>query len=302
MKKLFFIIGIFLLTTIALFSQVAVNTDGSAPDNSAMLEVKSTAKGVLFPRMTRSQISFILNPANGLVVFCTTNSKFYTFIAGDHMWKEILYGEGFISLFSCGSPITINHDSLGGVAPVNKTVTYATVTNIPGEPSKCWITSNLGANHQATAVNDGSEASAGWYWQFNRKQGYMHDGTTRTPSATWISSIIENSDWTAANDPCSIELGDGWRIPTLVEWSNVNAANGWTNWNGPWSSPLKMHAAGYLDNSTGSRYNIGIYGLYWSSVQNSTVSGSNTGFDNVSIGMNHDYKATGYSLRCLRNN
>ncbi|MEI7726829.1 MAG: hypothetical protein WCK09_17095, partial [Bacteroidota bacterium] len=179
---------------------------------------------------------------------------------------------------------------------------YATVTNIPGEPAKCWITSNLGASHQATAVNDGSEASAGWYWQFNRKLGYMHDGTTRTPGATWISSIIENSDWTAANDPCSLELGDGWRIPTLAEWSNVNASGGWTNWNGPWNSPLKMHAAGYLDHSTGLRYNIGVYGMYWSSVQNSTVSGSNMGFDNVSIGMNHDYKATGYSLRCLRNN
>ncbi|MEI7727653.1 MAG: hypothetical protein WCK09_21270, partial [Bacteroidota bacterium] len=141
MKKLLFVIGILLFNSSVLFSQVAVNNDGSAPDNSAMLEVKSTAKGVLFPRMTLSQISFILNPANGLTVFCTTNNKFYTFIAVDQIWKEILFGYGNISLFSCGSPITINHDSLGGVAPVNKTITYATVTNIPGEPAKCWITS-----------------------------------------------------------------------------------------------------------------------------------------------------------------
>ena len=59
----------------------------------------------------------------------------------------------------------------GTVAPVDKTVTYGTVTNIPGETSKCWITSNLGADHQATAVNDATEASAGWYWQFNRHTG-----------------------------------------------------------------------------------------------------------------------------------
>ncbi|MEI7983555.1 MAG: hypothetical protein WCI71_18045, partial [Bacteroidota bacterium] len=81
---------------------------------------------------------------------------------------------------TCGS-LTVNHVA-GTVAPVTKTVTYGTVTNIPGEHSKCWITSNLGANHQATAVNDATELSAGWYWQFNRKQGYKHDGTTRTPN------------------------------------------------------------------------------------------------------------------------
>ncbi len=83
--------------------------------------------------------------------------------------------------FSCGaSTITINH-AAGAVAPVTKTVTYGTVTNIPGETSKCWITSNLGADHQASAVSDATEASAGWYWQFNRKQGYKHDGTTKRP-------------------------------------------------------------------------------------------------------------------------
>jgi hypothetical protein len=62
--------------------------------------------------------------------------------------------------FICGSSLTISHVA-GAVAPVNKTVTYGTVTNIPGETSKCWITSNLGADHQATAVSDATEPSAG---------------------------------------------------------------------------------------------------------------------------------------------
>jgi len=33
-------------------SQVAINNDGSLPDNSAILDVKSTNKGMLLPRMT----------------------------------------------------------------------------------------------------------------------------------------------------------------------------------------------------------------------------------------------------------
>jgi hypothetical protein len=65
----------------------------------------------------------------------------------------------FTTLPTCGT-ITVYHAS-GLVAPVSKTVTYATTTNIPGEPIKCWITSNLGSDHQATAVNDATEASAG---------------------------------------------------------------------------------------------------------------------------------------------
>jgi hypothetical protein len=49
----------------------------------------------------------------------------------------------------CGLPVTVNHVTSGGVSPVNKTVTYGSVANVPGEPVKCWMTSNLGADQQA---------------------------------------------------------------------------------------------------------------------------------------------------------
>jgi hypothetical protein len=221
---------------VRLFSQaVGINDDGSDPDNSAMVDIKSTSKGFLIPRMTQNQIELIVNPANGLQVYCTTDDKMYIFVASASQWKEMAFGTGIITPVAtgCGAPFTINHLASGGIAPVDKTVTYGTVTNVPGEPSKCWITSNLGSDHQANAKNDASEASAGWYWQFNRKQGYKHDGTTRTPNSTWISSIVEDLQWHAANDPCTLELGTGWRIPTNAEWTNVDASGGWTNWTGP---------------------------------------------------------------------
>ena len=199
---------------------------------------------------------------------------------------------------TCGSSITINHVA-GAVAPVTKSVTYGTVTNIPGEPSKCWITSNLGADHQATAVNDATEASAGWYWQFNRKQGYKHDGATRTPNTAWIGSISENSDWTSTNDPCNIELGITWRIPTYTEWYNVDNIGGWTTWNGPWDSGVKMHAAGFLNYGDGSLTVRGSYGYYWSSTQGDATTGWNLFFNNFYSIMNSNYKAYGFSTRCI---
>ncbi len=200
--------------------------------------------------------------------------------------------------FTCGTPIIINHVA-GAVAPVDKTVTYGTVTNIPGEPSKCWITSNLGADHQATAVSDATEPSAGWYWQFNRKQGYKHTGTVRTPNTPWISSIDEDLDWQTANDPCTLELGSGWRIPTNTEWTNVNVSGNWTNWNGPWNSALKMHAAGSLYVPNGSLVNRGSIGLYWSSTQSFTTDGYRLYFSSAEIHIGGDDKPAGLSIRCL---
>ncbi|MFZ4523892.1 MAG: FISUMP domain-containing protein [Bacteroidales bacterium] len=61
-----------LVTTVAGFSQnVGINADGAAPDSSAMLDVKSSSKGFLMPRMTKTQLESISNPALGLMVFCT---------------------------------------------------------------------------------------------------------------------------------------------------------------------------------------------------------------------------------------
>jgi uncharacterized protein (TIGR02145 family) len=214
----------------------------------------------------------------------------------------IAYGNEvtFTTPWVCGCSININHLVSGGVAPVDKTVTYGTVTGIPGEPSKCWITSNLGANHKATKKNDATEPSAGWYWQFNRKQGYKHDGINRTPNTIWIDNIDENFDWEPANDPCALELGSGWRIPTYNEWNNVYTSGGWTNWDGPWSSGLKMHAAGYLYFSDGSLSLRGTTGYYWSSVQYYTYTGWLLFFNNAYSSMYQSGKPNGFSLRCLK--
>ena len=200
---------------------------------------------------------------------------------------------------TCGSSITINHVA-GSVAPVTKTTTYSTVTNVPGETSKCWITSNLGSDHQATAKDDATEASAGWYWQFNSKQGYKHDGTTRTPNTTWITYISEGSAWVPDNDPCTIELGTGWRIPTNTEWTNVDAAGNWTNWNDAWNSALKMHAAGNLESADGSLYVRGELGYYWSSVMYTLMHGRFFTFDWGSCYIGYAPKASGFPLRCIK--
>jgi hypothetical protein len=361
--------------------QVTISADNSDPDNSAMLHVKSTTKGLLPPRMTFAQRNAIVNPATGLVVICTNCNADGTGVAsiflggkwqnltdtcqvpaapaeGVHVqtntqiiwnWSAMPIATGYkwsatnnfatatdmgtatsktetgltqgtsytryvwafnacgnseptiISgqAVACGTSFTVAHTA-GTVAPVAKTVTYGTVTNIPGETAKCWITRNLGASQQPNTVNDATEAAAGWYWQFNRMQGYQHDGTTRTPNTTWITPISEDSDWESANDPCSLLLGSVWRLPTFTEWTNVDAAGNWTNWNGPFNSGLQMHAAGYLFDHNGSLNFRGSYGGYWGSTQNSSGNGWNLNFNSGGSYMGDNSKASGCSVRCLR--
>jgi uncharacterized protein (TIGR02145 family) len=62
---------ILLCNTLTLSAQVGINEDASTPDSSAMLDVKSTNKGLLPPRMTEAQREAIANPTAGLIIYCT---------------------------------------------------------------------------------------------------------------------------------------------------------------------------------------------------------------------------------------
>jgi hypothetical protein len=59
------------VATCTLSAQVAITDDSSEAHSSAMLEVKSTDKGFLPPRMTEAQRDAIANPAAGLIIYQT---------------------------------------------------------------------------------------------------------------------------------------------------------------------------------------------------------------------------------------
>ena len=81
-----------LLTTlpILLFAQSGgVAIGGGPPDSSAMLDVKSTEKGMLLPRVTTSERNAIQKPAPGLLVFDTDKQCLYMFEGVQ--WRPIGY-------------------------------------------------------------------------------------------------------------------------------------------------------------------------------------------------------------------
>ncbi|NTV82873.1 MAG: hypothetical protein HGA23_01055, partial [Bacteroidales bacterium] len=128
MKKLSFVILMIALCNLnEAAGQIGIGT--TTPAASALVDMSSTSKGVLIPRMTQTQMQSIAAPENGLQVFCTTDGKMYIYISQMALWKEVAYGAGGIAIpCSIGSSLTVTHNA-GSIAPVTKTVTYGLVTN-----------------------------------------------------------------------------------------------------------------------------------------------------------------------------
>jgi hypothetical protein len=92
MAKIFFAL-LFVVVTICVQAQnVGIGT--TTPDTSAIIEMKSTNKGILIPRITEAARLQIVDPASGLLVFqsnstSTTLKGFYYFESGDDNWYRI---------------------------------------------------------------------------------------------------------------------------------------------------------------------------------------------------------------------
>ena len=100
MKQIYFIMVFVAISALTAIGQVGINADNSAPDNSAMLDVKSTSHGFLPPRMTTAQRDLISSPANGLTIYnitklCNETYNGSSWVSNTHYISES-YGGGIV--------------------------------------------------------------------------------------------------------------------------------------------------------------------------------------------------------------
>lgn len=69
---------------------IGINETGANPHGSAILDVSSSNKGMLIPRLTTAQRTGIAAPANGLLVYDTNTSSFWFYDGG--AWVELISG------------------------------------------------------------------------------------------------------------------------------------------------------------------------------------------------------------------
>ena len=293
--RTFFVI-IALITTYSLEAQVSVSSDGSDPNPSAMLDVKSTDLGMLIPRMTSAQRDAITNPAEGLLIFNITTHCYEGYSTQDVRWYA----------FRCIGPYP-------GAIHCGDVTEILDVTNPTTQ--KTWMDRNLGASQAATDSTDALAYGDLYQWgRFADGHQCRNSGTTNTLSSTntpghgnfilvsshpydWRSTQNDNL-WQGVNginNPCP----KGYRLPTDTEWNAELASWGSNNGTGAFNSPLKLTKAGGRNYGNGNTFVVGTKGYYWSS----TISGIGSQlleFDNISASITNHSRANGRSVRCIK--
>ena len=150
--------------------------------------------------------------------------------------------------------------------------------------------------------------SAGMFYQWNRRTGWsVTDPMINSNGGTvWDNSTPTGTYWTRANDPCPV----GWRVPTQAELQSlINTGSTWTSRNdvdgrlfgwGP--NQIFLPAVGVRNLNTGSLWHVGTGGRYLSSTQSGFERAWRLWFHYDAIGTNTDYRARGFSIRCVAEN
>ena len=98
MMKAIYATVMMLFFTGSMFAQsgsVGINNDGTSPDASAMLDVSSTTKGFLPPRMTTNQRDAISSPVAGLTIYNTTKNCNETYNGSSWVTNTHYIGESY---------------------------------------------------------------------------------------------------------------------------------------------------------------------------------------------------------------
>lgn len=160
MKNLFYFI--FILLGLSVTAQVGIGVPTANMNSSAQLEVVSTTKGFLTPRMTEAQKNAIDNPAIGLLIY-QTDATFGFYYYDGSVWKTGLSSVGAISPTSTTNGATVTAGELnltpadetnGGIV-TNASQTFAGAKTFSNATTISNTTSSGSKTSGALVVNGG---------------------------------------------------------------------------------------------------------------------------------------------------
>ncbi len=203
LRRLLFTLIMLACTASILFGQVAINTDGSGPDNSAMLDVKSSDKGILIPRLTTIQRTTLSSTAvAGLMVYDTDVNKFFFF-------NGVTWDEGSVgNLWSSNGSNIYPTNAAGRIGIGFSTPTYDVDVNKSANSAFMRVKSTSG--FAGLIIDKASPGDNGYLV-------YQHNG-----SGDWYVGTVKNTDFAIST---SYSAADG---KFYIEQSTGNVGIGTT--------------------------------------------------------------------------
>jgi uncharacterized protein (TIGR02145 family) len=282
-----------------MLAQSGINT--TTPDTSAILDVYSTNKGFLPPRLTTAQRNAIATSAEGLTIYNTTVNCL-------QWWNGTVWYDGCGNNFVCGDVLSYERED------------YNTVMI----GSQCWMAENLNIGTMINGNNNQANNSTIEKYCYNNDAGNC---TTYGGLYQWAEAVQYQNGDTNTTSPTLAFSGNiqgicptGWHLPTDTEWTALtNAldisdkgsrlagnADLWTD--GALEDSPNFSTSGFLAlpaglrDTDGSFFDQSNYAFFWSS----TESGSSTAWFSLlyyvftDIYQNDIDKAIGFSVRCVQ--
>ncbi len=219
-KALYLLILVFLVK-FGNSQGVAINTDGSSANSSAMLDIKSTDRGMLIPRMTQAERNGISSPASSLLIYQTDNTPgFYYWDGGS--WVRLSVGTDsfddadadpsneFQNLSISGHNITLS-DGGGTVTVPDANTTYSAGNQLSLSGTTFNVQEGSGSGLDADLL-DGHQWS-----EITGMNGWTDDGT--------VVRLTTNSDnvGIGTNSPAEkLDVSGNLHASGVVFWGNSN--------------------------------------------------------------------------------
>lgn len=316
-KKILCLLKLFLLLVCGQLSAQYQQKIGDLPNTiepSAVLELESSSRGFLPPRMSQAQRNAIVAPSAGLMIWCTD------------------CGTGDIQFYNGNSWYGIRNVSAGGNLPLQsgglaQCDGYTTTLVVPiiTPSGRIWMDRNMGASRAATSATDyfaygclyqwgrGNDGHSSINWT-SATAGTPVNATTRsTPAPTdtpgdavFIIPSASPNDWRSDNNSTRWQVGNqvnnpcptGYRVPTRAEILTEFTTNGITNADKAYSSVLKFALAGYR--SGNSFIGPGLSFYMWTSSTSGTISSSYGVSASGAYPASFSVRATAEALRCMK--
>jgi hypothetical protein len=155
------------LSSTSLFAQIGIGTN--VPHESSILEIKSSTKGFLPPRLTIAQRNSILNPSDGLMVYCYNCCP-----TGD---LTVYNGNEWISMTAC----SVENDNDSDGVPSDKDIDWdndGIINSLENFQTQIPFSIPDGANAQNTPTSKPSSFELKIYSIGNMFAFALYDGVT----------------------------------------------------------------------------------------------------------------------------